>query len=122
MNTTTACLGCFDRILNDQAPICDGSGVIAISDIPASRVVVCPAWLEDDEPIGYFEPVSALGYDVIPATMQKRIRDNVMAEIAEMQDAEVREAKGFARGLLIAMAVCIPVWIGFGALLWWAAS
>lgn len=79
---TDACEGCALRLANGQQTVCDGSGVIAITDYPESRVVVCPEWpCDQDEPLAYWQAIDGLGYDQMPATMQQRIRDNLMASI-----------------------------------------
>lgn len=123
LHPTSQCLGCADRILDGIDPICDGSGVIAISDIPSSRVTVCPAWpVDEDEPPAYYEAIEGLHYDDIPPTMQQRIRDNVMREIDGMpQDGGYEESTDFARGFLIAIALSFCILVGGIGFIAWLA-
>jgi len=79
-NLTATCEVCDLNMRLGRGAICDGSGILVISDIPTSRVPVCPAWpVDEDEPLAYFQAVE--GWDPMPATMQQRIRDNAIAEM-----------------------------------------
>ena len=98
----------------DSCGICDDTGVIAVTDFPSSRVLVCPRWpIDADEPLAYWWAVEGLGY-AGPATMQQRIRDRVMAEVARTQqikaaptsDQIIAQAKQINRavvGIVIAL-------------------
>lgn len=121
---TQTCVDCALRLANGAEPICDGSGVIAITDWPTSRVVICPCWpCDQDEPLAYWQAIDGLGYDLMPATMQQRIRDNVIADMeadwrnrpfAPYMDEPADDPERFpmivSAGVLISfMALCIGV-------------